>query len=71
MSIYRKITRLLTRCEQAGEILCRNRNTLAFLHDEEEPADIHVQLDVQVGVAVNLNAFDHRIDDHFLGLNSF
>ena len=31
----------------------------AFLHTEEELTDIHIKLDVQVIVAVNVNAFDH------------
>ena len=56
-------------CEQAGEILCRNRNILCFLHTEEELADIHIQLDVQVIVAVNVDAFNHRIDDHLFSFN--
>ena len=50
--------RLLTKCEQAGKLLCRNWNTLTFLHTEEELADIHIQLNVQVIVAVNVNAVE-------------
>jgi len=59
MSIYRKSTRLLMQCEQAGEILCRNRNILAFLHTEEELADIHISFYIQFMVTVNVNSFDH------------
>lgn len=55
--------RLLTKREQAGKLLCRNRNTLTFLH-AEEPADIHIQFDIQLIVTVIINVFDHRIDDH-------
>ncbi len=46
-------------CEQAGEILCRNRNILAFLHPEEELADIHISFYIQFMVTVNVNSFDH------------
>ena len=49
------------RCEQAGEILCCNRIALCFLHTEEEPADIHIQLYIQFMVTININVFDHRI----------
>ena len=31
--------------------------------------EIHIQLDVQVIVAVNVDAFDHRIDNHLLRLD--
>ena len=56
-------------CEQASEILCRNRNTLAFFHTKEELADIHIQLAIQFVIAVNVDSFDHRIDDHLFRFN--
>ena len=72
--MIRKIkSRLFTNLrEQADDflwLLCRDWNTLDFFHSEEELTDIHIQLDVQVIVAVNVNAFDHRIDYHFLCFN--
>lgn len=69
-SFYCKNTRLLMRCEQAGEILCCNRIALCLLHAEEEPENIHIQFDIQVIVAVNVNgniisAFNSRELDAF------
>ena len=50
-------------------LLCGYRIALLFLHTEEEPADIHIQLDDQVIVAVNVNAFEYRVDDHLFLLD--
>ena len=49
-------------------ILGCDRIAFLLIHPEEELADVHIQLDVQVIVAVNVNAFDHRIDDHLFRL---
>ena len=50
-------------------LLCCDRIALFFLHAEEEPADIHIQLHVQFIISVNINAFDDRIDDHLFCLD--
>ena len=62
-SFYCKNTRLLTRCEQAGKFY-------AVIGYEEEPENIHIQFDIQVIVAVNVNgniisAFNSRELDAF------